>query len=249
MAARIDRALPHGLADALRQVALFAGAYWVYALVRGLADGRAATAFANARDLIELERGLHVFVEPSVQAWASGSRLLVDAASWVYVNAQSTVTIAALVWLYLFRNRAFYGVRNTMLVAMALDLAGYLAYPTAAPRFFPQRGFSDSVSQFTGVGADSVAVNALFNPYAAVPSMHVAFALMIGLPLARLAAHRAVRVAWLAYPVLVTFVVVVTANHFLVDAALGAATAGLAALLVRARPAWAFGRPRAGVAA
>ena len=179
----------------------------------------------------------------------SGSRLLVDAASWVYVNAQSTVTIAALVWLYLFRNRAFYGVRNTMLVAMALALAGYLAYPTAPPRFFPEWGFSDSVSQFTGVGADSVAVNALFNPYAAVPSMHVAFALMIGLPLARLAAHRAVRVAWLAYPVLVTFVVVVTANHFLVDAALGAATAGLAALLVRARPAWAFGRPRAGVAA
>jgi hypothetical protein len=248
------RLLPHGLFDVVRQVALFAAAYYAYRLVRGMVDGRAAAAFENARDLIHLERTLNVFVEPTVQAWAESSTFVVDAASWVYINAQTTVTVSALVWLYLFRNQSFYFVRNMMVVAMALALVGYVAYPTAPPRFFPEWGFYDSVADFTGVRSDSVAVNALFNPYAAVPSMHVAFALMIGWPLARLVRWRALKAFWYAYPLLVTFVIVVTANHFIADAVLGAMTAGVAAWtaawLARARPAaWAFAPSGARVAA
>ena len=132
-----------------------------------------------------------------------------------------------------------------MVVGMVLALIGYIVLPTAPPRFFPEWGFVDSVAQFTGVRSDSVAIDALFNPYAAVPSMHVAFALMIGWPLARLVRWNVLRVFWGAYPFLVTFVIVITANHFLADAFLGACTAGLAAYtaswLARARPAaWAF---------
>jgi hypothetical protein len=241
------RALPKGLPDALRQVALFAAAYYGYRLVRGMVDGRAATAFENARNLIDVERALGIFVEPTMQAWTSGSHFLLDAASWVYINAQTTVTVSALIWLYLFRNASFYFVRNMMVVAMGVALVGYMVFPTAPPRFFPEWGFFDSVADFTGVRSDSVTANALFNPYAAVPSMHVAFALMIGWPLAKLVKWPALRVFWFAYPFLVTIVIVVTANHFLADAILGAMTAGFAAYtaawMARARPAaWAFAR-------
>ena len=245
-----SRMLPHGPLDVLRQVALFAVAYYSYRLVRGSVDTRAATAFENARNLIDFEHTLGVFVEPTIQAWAEGSNLVIDAASWIYINAQTTICLGALVWLYLFRNQSFYFVRNMMITAMFLALIGYAAFPTAPPRFFPEWGFFDSVADLTGVRSDSVAANALFNPYAAVPSMHVAYALMIGWPLARLVRWRALKVFWAAYPLLVTFVIVVTANHFLTDAVLGAATAGLAAWtasrLARARPsAWAFGpQPR-----
>jgi hypothetical protein len=105
------------------------------------------------------------------------------------------------------------------------------------------------VADFTGVDHDSLAVNALFNPYAAVPSMHVGFALMVGIPLARLSAVRVTRIAWMLYPLLVTFVIVATANHFLADALLGALTvaaaAWAAAWLGRVRPtAWAFSQAR-----
>jgi membrane-associated phospholipid phosphatase len=91
----------------------------------------------------------------------------------------------------------------------------------------------------------STTATALFNPYAAVPSMHVAFALMIGWPLARLCKHRVVRAVWLLYPFLMAFVIVVTANHFILDALLGALTAGASAYgarwLGRARPGvWRF---------
>ncbi len=239
--------LPNGWPDLLRQIALFVGAYYAYTIVRGLADqpGAAATAFHNARGLIGFERELGLFIEPSVQAWASGSQLVLDAASWLYINAQTSVTLGALVFLYLFRNRSYYFVRNMFLIALAIALVGYVVFPTAPPRFFPEWGFFDAVSDFAGVEEPDQGVSALFNPYAAIPSMHVAFALMIGWSLARLVRRPVVRAAWLVYPAVVTFVIVATANHFLMDALLGAATAGIAALaareLARARPAaWTF---------
>src|SRR5271154_2649584 len=241
------RVLPRGWLDALRQVSLFAAAYLAYRLVRGLVEGDANAAFAHARDLISLERTLHLFVEPSIQAWASGSHLVMVLASWLYVNAQTTVTVGALLYLYLRHNRNFYFVRNMFMIAMAIALVGYAVFPTAPPRFMPEWGFIDSVSYFTGVHVSHASglASTLFNPYAAVPSMHVAFALMIGWPLARLARHRVVKILWLLYPFLMAFVIVATANHFIVDAMLGAVTAALSAYgarwLARARPnVWRF---------
>src|SRR4051812_15997863 len=93
--------LPRGLFDAVRQVSLFIGAFLAYGAVRGLVEGQANQAFAHGRDLISIERGLHVFVEPSIQAWASGSHAMIVVASWIYLNAQTTVTAAALLYLYL----------------------------------------------------------------------------------------------------------------------------------------------------
>jgi len=241
------RLLPQGWIDVVRQIALFGAAYLGYRLVRGLVEGDANAAFAHARELISLERTLHVFVEPSIQAWASGSHVLMDFSSWLYVNAQTTVTIAALAYLYLRHNRSFYFVRNMFMIAMAIALVGYTVFPTAPPRFMPEWGFMDSVSDFTGVHVSHASglASALFNPYAAVPSMHVAFALMIGWPLARLVRWRAVKVLWLLYPFLMAFVIIATANHFIFDALLGAVTAGLSAYgarwLARARPhVWRF---------
>jgi hypothetical protein len=241
------RVLPRGWLDALRQVSLFAAAYVVYRLVRGLAEGDANAAFAHARDLISIERGMHLFVEPSIQAWASGSHFVMLLASWLYVNAQGSITIGALLYLYLRHNGNFYFVRNMFMIAMAIALVGYTVFPTAPPRFMPEWGFIDTVSDFTPVNVShtSASMSALFNPYAAVPSMHVAFALMIGWPLALLARRSLVRVLWIVYPFVMTFVIVVTANHFILDALLGALTAGASAygaiLLARLRPGvWRF---------
>lgn len=235
---------------------LFYACYHGYSVVRGLADnpGAAQTAFDNARGIISVERTLNIFVEPAIQGWAMSSSALMDAASWIYLNAQTTVTVGALVYIYLVRNRSFYFVRNMMVTAMCLALVGYILFPTAPPRFLPEWGFFDSVSDFAGIETDDSRADALFNPYAAVPSMHVAFSMMIGWSLARLVEVRALKIAWALYPVLVSFVIVATANHFFMDAFAGAAVAGLAALaareLGRARPmAWQFGpRPSAATA-
>jgi len=237
------RYLPHGPRDLLTQIVLFCGAYYVYRIVRGIVDDRVADAFANARDIVHFERGLGIFPEPAIHRFAEHNEFLSDLASWMYVNSHFVITTVTLAFIYLRRNDSFYFVRNMFMVAMGIALVLYVVFPTAPPRFLPELGFTDSVAHFTGVTAQDS--DLLVNPYAAVPSMHVCFALMVGLPMARMVRRRWAAVLWRAYPPVVTWVVIATANHWWIDAAAGAATAAVAyavaaGVFARVRPdAWA----------
>jgi membrane-associated phospholipid phosphatase len=168
-------------------------------------------------------------------------------ADWVYLDAHGVVTFGALTYVYLRRNDSYYGLRNMFMIAMALALVGYAVYPTAPPRLMPQWGFADPVRQLTGIDAERGPGSVLINAYAAIPSMHVCFALLTGWSMSALSARRALRLAWRVYPLVIMLVVVVTGNHYLTDIVLGALTAGVSALvaesvLARARPdVWAFG--------
>jgi membrane-associated phospholipid phosphatase len=239
------RILPKGWPDLVRQIVLFCGAYWLYRLVRGITDGRAGEAFENAREVKRLEQHLGLFIEPAIHTWTEGQRWLIDFTSWMYVNSHFVVTTFTLAFIYLRRNQSFYFIRNMFMVAMGIALVLYAAYPTAPPRFMPEWGFQDSVAEFTGLTSSNSSADALYNPFAAVPSMHVAFALMLGIPMAAMARHRLVKWLWYAYPLLVTFVVVATANHWWFDAAAGAAVAAVSAVaamgFARTRPAaWSW---------
>jgi membrane-associated phospholipid phosphatase len=246
------RAFPHGGRDALRQFLLFAAAYGLYQVVRGLVDGNdVARASWNATRIIDLERTLHVFVEPNIQAWTSNVHWLMDGVDWVYLNAHYAVTIGVLLYLYKLRRASFCFVRNAFLIAMAIALVGYAVYPTAPPRLMPEWGFTDSIKQFTGFSIEDHSVKSLLNLYAAVPSIHVCFAILVGWPMAKLVRRPWLKMLWLLYPLLVTFAVVATGNHYLTDAFLGAVTAAVSMLiadrlLARARPhAWSLGAPPA----
>src|SRR5256885_7769904 len=199
MLSRARSLLPHGTLDLLRQIVLFCGAYCLYRLVRGMIDGRTVEAFDNARQVIGIEQSLGLFFEPSVNAFATTHEAIADAAAWIYVNSHFAVTTVALGWIYLRRNERFYFVRNMFLVAMGLALLGYMLLPTAPPRMIPGYGFHDSVAAFTGVDADTGSASVLFNPYAAIPSMHVAFSLMLGVTMARMARRRWAQVLWYLY--------------------------------------------------
>ena len=169
----------------LRQLMMFVGAYLLYQLVRGLIDsGSGYKPFGDATRIIDIERFLHIFAEPSIQAWALNKHLLMDVADWTYLNAHYFVTFGALVFIYLRRNDSFYFVRNMFMMAMGIALIGYWLYPTAPPRLLPEWGFTDSISQFLRRHTSTTApARRLLNFYAAVPSMHVCFAVMIGLPM------------------------------------------------------------------
>ncbi len=247
------RVLPRGWRDLVHQIVLFTAAFLLYDLVRGVvAKGNLYKPFGDAMKIIDFERTIHVFVEPSVQAWAANIHWLIDAADWIYLNGHFLVTLLALIYIYVRRNDSFYFVRNMFMISMAIALVGFWLYPTAPPRLLPEWGFTDSISQFllgsTGHVDWGGPGHAFMNFYAAVPSMHVCFAVMIGWPMAKLVASRPAKIAWSVYPLLVTFVVVATANHYLTDVFLGALTAGISALLAqrllaRARPQqWTFGR-------
>ena len=227
------RWLPKGGSDALLQLSLFVMADILYETVRGVAESNASTAFANARVIVELEQNTGLFFEQGLQTWAMGQRALIDFANFMYVNSHFVITTTLLVWLYLRHNDRFYFVRNMFMVAMGLALVGYVLMPTAPPRFFPELGFVDTIAYYVNVKHDSGLVALFFNPYAAVPSMHVAFALMVSIPTMLIVRNRAAKVLWALYPLVVTFVVVVTGNHWVFDAIVGAAVAGTSALVAK----------------
>jgi hypothetical protein len=235
--------LPNGWVDAVRQVGLFVLADLSYETVRGIAEGNANQAFANGNAVIDFERATGTFFEEGLQDLVLGTWIL-DLANFAYLNSHFVVTSVFLIWLYLYRNDHFYFVRNMFMVAMGLALVGYTLVPTAPPRFFEELGFTDTLDMVS-VNHDSALVQTFVNPYAAIPSMHCAFSLMIGAAGALVSRHTIPRVLWCAYPVFVFFVVVVTGNHFWVDGAIGWMVAGLAALgamqLARVRPAaWSW---------
>jgi hypothetical protein len=220
--------------DLLRQLSLFALAYAGYQLVRGLTAVTGGRPFADASRIIGFERTLHVFVEPRLQRWVTThAHWLLDLADWTYLNAHLALSAGALSFIYLRRRDSFHLVRNMFLVAMLIALVGYCVYPTAPPRLMPQWGFTDSIQQFTGVNGEQGVAGLLLNPYAAVPSTHVCVALMIGLQMSRLVHSRVASVLWRAYPAFITFVVVVTGNHYFTDVVLGAFTAGASTLLAK----------------
>jgi hypothetical protein len=228
-----------------RQFGYFALADLAYDVVRGVADGKHEVAFAHGQQVIDFERSTHTFFEPHLQAWILPAHWAIDICNQVYMNSQFAITISFLACLYLFRNDYYYFVRNMFMVSMVFALVGYALYPTAPPRLFPQYGFVDTLTDFSGVNHDSALVKVFVNPYAAVPSMHCAFALMLGGTGIAIARTRLVKAFWAMWPLLVMFVVVVTANHYWVDAALGAmvaaASAFIALQLAKVRPeAWAF---------
>jgi PAP2 superfamily protein len=241
---RLGRWLPHGYGDAARQLSLFVVAELCYEAVRGVADGQRMTAITNGEHVIAFEKSIHTFFEPNLQAVFLGHRWIIDFADFMYMNSHFVVTTAFLVWLYLFRNQNFYFVRNMFMVAMGLAVVGYALLPTAPPRMFDQ--FTDTITQYSQVNHDSGLVRLFINPYAAIPSMHVAFSTMIGVTGALISRRAVTRIFWCAYPVVVFWVVVVTANHFWVDGAFGLLVAALAAVtarqvLARVRPAvWSW---------
>lgn len=242
--AGLRRALPRGPLDFAWQALIVVGAYMIWRLARGAAEGQAAVSLAHARDLVSVERSLHSFVELDVQSWATGAGWPSDFAAWMYGHAHFYGSLGGLLLVYFAHNRSFCFVRNALLAAMGVALLGYLLFPTAPPRFVPELGFS-STHSVTGNDAITISHDPLFNPYAAVPSMHVGMALILGLSLARLSTSRVLKALFVAYPALMTYVVVATGNHFWLDGAAGAAVAalafGAATLLARLRPEqWSF---------
>jgi hypothetical protein len=243
---KFNGVLPKGWLDAGLQFLLFFLAYNAYQAVRGITDSGAVVAYVNAERIIGLEKSIGTFFEASFQeSLLAHAAWLVDFANFMYLNSHFVITTGFLAWLYLKRNEHFYFVRNMFMVAMALALVGYALFPTAPPRLFPGEGFTDTIAAFTGGAQDSQTASLLVNRYAAVPSMHMAFALMVGASAFALGRHRATKVLWALYPPMVFFVIVVTGNHFWFDAAAGAAVAATAAVaalqLGRLRPAaWAW---------
>jgi len=202
--------------------------YLVYEVSRGIAVGDPGVALRHAHEVAELERSWSIFVEREVQEAVRTIPWLVGMLGFSYLALHLTVTGGYLLWLYRFRPAAFPFIRNTLLVATGIAMIGYVTYPTAPPRL-AGIGIVDTVSN-GHVDLNSGLVHSLYNPFAAVPSMHFGYALVIGVSAVVLCRHSVARAIGALYPIFILFVIVATGNHFLFDALAGAVVALIAAL-------------------
>ena len=137
--------------------------------------------------------------------------------SWTYWNSEFTVVGLTLLWVYLRRNEAFIRFRNWILLANMIGLVGYVVVPTAPPRMFPTFGFPDTLANIGALNHGSGLVQLAANPYAAMPSLHAADALIVGITMALVCRHWWAKALWLLWPAWVWFAVMATGNHFWLD--------------------------------
>jgi membrane-associated phospholipid phosphatase len=222
----------------LGQAALVLVGVFVYFRVRRLTAGSPEVARAHARDLVGLERRLHIHWESALQAPVADSATLATVANWIYIWGHWPVIVVTMLWLALHHRWAFLRLRDAMLVSGALGLVVFVTYPVAPPRLVDP-GLVDTVS------AHSYSYRILqppnfVNQYAAMPSLHAGWDLLIGISIATAGGTLLVRaVGWLLPP-LMALAVVATANHYVVDVVAGLALALLgyaAALLLERRRA------------
>ncbi|MDG3010298.1 inositol phosphorylceramide synthase [Rhodococcus sp. D2-41] len=189
---------------------------WGYDLIEGLAPARRATALAHGQDLLVLEQWLRVDVEADLNSALLRAGSVVElAADYYYAMLHFAVTFAVLGWLYLRRPAGYRRWRNILVVVNAVALVVFWLYPVAPPRLLS--GFVDTVVADHTLGSWGSPAASSANVYAAMPSLHVAWALWCAAAIAATARHGWVRsVVWI-YPLLTGVVVIATANHYLLD--------------------------------
>lgn len=210
----------------------------IYFLVRGGLPVRAAEAFSRANQVIRLEQRMGIFVELEWQELITDSIPLMKLANWTYVWGHLPVLIFAAVWIYL-RNRERYRLyRNALLISGFIGLFAYGLFPVAPPRMLPEWGFVDTVANLTRENYD-MQPGFFVNHYAAVPSLHFGWALLICIALFDVDRNFFVRLFAVVSTAAMFFAIVLTANHFIFDMLVGSLivllSIGIASLLQEQR--------------
>jgi membrane-associated phospholipid phosphatase len=226
------RRLPRGWVHFVLQFVIWFGFYAAYQVARGAADRSVTQAYENGQSVIDFQRALHSMVELPLQSLVESSQVLVELTSYTYWLSQFAVVGLTLLYVYFRAHERFFRFRNTLILANLIGLVGYVTFPTAPPRMFPQDGFTDTLAQHAAINHQSGIIQFASNPYAAMPSLHSADALVVGIVMALVVRRRFAKVLWLAWPAWVWFTVMSTGNHFWLDIVVGAAVAGVAAAVV-----------------
>ena len=233
-----------------RELALLAALYVAYSASRLLAHPGAGEATRNARDLLHLERVLHLDVEGWLNDGLSALPTLPLVASYWYSLLHYVVTPAVLVWVYRSHPGRYRVARNTLVAGSALGIVGFTLLPMAPPRMLP--GYVDTLASTAGSGwwgSDASAprgLGGLTNELAAMPSLHVGWAVWVAGVVLVCTRDRWARAVAVAYPVLTTVVVVATANHYLLDAVAGVAVMAAGAAVAARLPLSATGTGTSG---
>ncbi|MBW6481643.1 MAG: phosphatase PAP2 family protein [Vicingaceae bacterium] len=207
--------------NGFKELLVFLSFLVFYKISRFIAIGDELTAFNNAYRLINVEVIMGIFYEINIQHFFADYTFLIKILNKFYMLAHLPVTILFFVWVYHKRHNHYKFIRNGFLIANSLTIFFYVNYPCAPPRMLGNVGFVDTLLTVSNVNLYTGMFSGLFNQYAAVPSMHFGNALLIGIVFFLLIKNKLVSWLFLIYPIFVLLVIVVTGNHFFLDAIIG----------------------------
>ncbi len=229
------------LATEIATIAVF---YVAYSAVRnsfGSAEVDPADALRNAQHIIDIERSVGLFFEGPLQDLVIGAEWFVWLLNVFYGTFHFAVTIGALAWAFFRLPDQYRRWRNTLAATTGLAIIGFSLFPVMPPRLLADcgvyggcsgSGMVDTVAEFGGLWSfDSGAMESVSNQYAAVPSLHMAWALWCALLLVPRISNRPGRALMIGYPIVTFVTILITANHYWLDAVLGLATLGAGALI------------------
>ena len=225
------------LLSAVREVMLLGSVFLLYEVGRHLVRQRAGLAFADADALLSLQRTLMLPSETGLQGVLLQSEGLTRAANIFYVSVHFPATILFLIWMWLYRPKAYTWARSVLVSVTMVALLLHVTFPLAPPRLLPGEGFVDTMALY-GPSAYGEGTQSVTNQYAAMPSLHAAWAIFIGIAIVAVLASRW-RWAVLLHPLLTVAVVVATGNHYWLDVVAAGALVLLAMLVHGLRPALA----------
>jgi hypothetical protein len=213
---------------------------WVYDAINNLAPVRLHAALVHGWGVLHLERSLGLDPELTLNRWLVGHHTLGLLLSDYYDNAHFIVTLGLLGWLWYRRADIYRPLRNTLVMINVIGLAVFWLYPTAPPRLLPGSGFDDVVASTHALGGwHTGPLATVANQFAALPSLHMAWAVWCSLVMWSMSNRLWVRCVAILYPCITCLAVLATGNHYLFDVLAGVATTGLAVVLVRAlEAAW-----------
>ncbi|MFE2018503.1 phosphatase PAP2 family protein [Streptomyces sp. NPDC059499] len=222
------------------ELPLIAVVYGLYSAGRLLVRGDVSTAVDHGLAILDLEKALHINAEHPLNRLLTANPALGIPADFAYASLHYLVTPAVLIWMFRRRSAAYRAARTWLMTSTLLGLIGFTLMPTCPPRLLDARyGFVDTMAQYSahgwwGTGASAPrGLSGMTNQYAAMPSLHVGWALWCGVLLWRHGRHPVIRAAGIAYPLITVLVVMGTANHYFLDAVAGAAVMAAGALLTR----------------
>jgi hypothetical protein len=212
---------------------------WIYDAITNLAPLRLHAAIAHAQGVLHLEQALHLDPELALDRWLAGHHTLGLVISDYYDNAHFVVTLGLLAYLWWRRADIYRPLRNLLVLVNVLGFIVFWRYPVAPPRMLVHEGFSDVVASTHAIGSwhtGSLASQA--NQLAAMPSLHIAWALWCTLVLWSISKRRSLRALAVLYPCLTAFAVLATGNHFVLDIVGGLIVLALAAAIVWLAMRW-----------
>lgn len=222
----------------LLEAAICIAGFYAYNLARGIIAGDPYVATEHGARVIGIEKAFRVFWEPWLQAHLVTSRGVAQFWNDVYLWLHLPLVIFTLVYLYLRHRQAYIVIRNVFFLSAAIGLICYARYPVAPPRLMPGYGFTDTIAMLQGNAFD-LRPRAFVNEYAAVPSLHCGWAFMIALAFWQTHRHWLIRALAVIEAVGMIAAVVLTANHFFFDAAVGIGVVLGSLFVVRVVQTWA----------